>query len=698
MKKTRIVIISILSVIVLVTYFCCAILFSKKDVTIVNNPTPIELKEQPRLEDDFFDYVNYDYLKNNNLSDEKSQWYYMYDDASISIENEKKRIIDSILSKCDEYEENTINDKICNFYYSYTNKNKDELKNGLKVYIDRINNINNINDYFDTVVNINNELSTDILINAGVNVNYLGESQPYFTLNTISYDIEVNLLAKYGIDLTQFMSDIYTLDGMDQYIAYLRKYDKKNLINYGYEEEKSEKMISNVQDFYRKLSQRSLKYAQYSNFKGYSIYTLDELKKQLTNINVDKIISNYPDLYKHEDKIMVIDIGQIKEIDKFLVEENLPVLKEYAISKILNLYMRYINEDSYTDYIRIIDYSMYYLIGKFQKSSENYNPSDIMYNTIYESFMDYISSIFEKDNLSEKEKTFFIELAQKEIEVFKQKINEKDWLTTTTKEKALNKLEAINARVSLQDREMFKEELYMIDKNYLNNIISINKISLQESSKEFLKGNYMVGMDPLTQNAFYLSNDNSINILLGEIYTTKKAFGISENNLEEKYYTILGTIGTVIGHELTHSLDINGSKYDAYGNYVDWWSKEDKENYNKLNAKVVKYYTKNYHVLGNDTLGENTADLGGMNLVLTIAEEKNATTDNYKELFESYARSWCSQATSLRQYILLMADEHSPAKVRVNAVLSSIDKFYTVYNLTPNDKMFYNKNDRVYVW
>jgi predicted metalloendopeptidase len=139
----------------------------------------------------------------------------------------------------------------------------------------------------------------------------------------------------------------------------------------------------------------------------------------------------------------------------------------------------------------------------------------------------------------------------------------------------------------------------------------------------------MYGIDYLEQNAYYEANTNSINILLGIIYSYKTTFNIDVNNLDTSYYKLLGTIGFTIGHELSHALDSNGSKYDGNGNYINWWTEEDLNNFNKLNIAVVKYYN-NYNQFGTATLGENIADLGGMAIVMDIAKSRGATENDYK--------------------------------------------------------------------
>ena len=258
----------------------------------------------------------------------------------------------------------------------------------------------------------------------------------------------------------------------------------------------------------------------------------------------------------------------------------------------------------------------------------------------------------------------------------------------------------ISYTVGVPDNFVFTENSYLIskDKSYLGNVVSINKSITNEYNNQLRKGNIIYGlMDPLMQNAYYEANTNSINLLLGMIYSYKKAMNLDSKNLDKNYYEILGTAGATIGHELTHALDSEGSKYDGDGNYINWWTEEDLENFNKLNIEVVKYYN-TYEQFGTSTLAENIADLGGMELIMDIAKNKKATNADYKKIFEYYTLDWCSQKNPYAKVGQLYYDVHSPDKNRVNAVLSSTEEFYSVYEIKEKDGMFVSLKDRVTVW
>ena len=667
-------------VLVVLIYFVCLLAFGTKNYTEVNKPVSDILTKQPRLEDDFYDNINYKYLSKNQLDEDEVIWYYMYSKSSELIKEEKIKIIDDILKNCDKHPVGSVNEKICLFYKSYNIKDKDEkAKKELKYYIDLINNTKNINEYMNAVLTVNKELSMGLVVNPSINFQPTNLKQPYFTLDSIYYDYQVN------------NSEFYSLDSFEQELNKLKKYDVKLLKLFGHKENDAYKKVSKIQSMYKEIARFSIK-TDKLNDKGYKLYTVSDLQNQLKNINVNYIISKYNNIY-NGGYVLVTDMNQLKAIDSYLIEDNLETLKNYAELRIITEYSSYLGNDYYE------------LNNEYQEiftgyKSEFENDKEFIYDQIYSLFQDTIVNEFAKRNFSEKEKQFYTNLVIEEIETFKKRINKEEWLSDKTKSYALDKMNKISYTVGIPDNFVYTENNYLItkDKSYLSNAISINKSILNEYFNQYRKGNIVYGiLDPLEQNAYYEANTNSINVLLGIIYSYKKSLNIDENNLEEHYYEILGTAGATIGHELSHALDSYGSKYDGDGNYTNWWTKEDAENFNKLNIEVVKYYN-NYEQFGSTTLGENIADLGGMALIMDIAKKNNATESDYKKIFEFYTLDWCSQMNPYARVSLLYNDEHSPNKNRANAVLSSTEEFYSVYDIKENDGMYVPKKNRVAVW
>jgi putative endopeptidase len=199
-------------------------------------------------------------------------------------------------------------------------------------------------------------------------------------------------------------------------------------------------------------------------------------------------------------------------------------------------------------------------------------------------------------------------------------------------------------------------------------------------------------MSPQTVNACYAPN-NTVTITVAIM--TPPYFDEQADDM-----TNLGALGFIVAHEVGHAFDSKNIKYDAQGRYnPDWLPAEDLkalEEREKLFSDYFSSYTilDVYHVDGELTMGENYADMGGMECITSLAKNR----EELRTLFESFAYSWSELASDTDAIEYLSEDVHSPNKVRVNAVLSSSDAFYEAYDVQPGDAMYVKPEDRVRRW
>jgi putative endopeptidase len=684
MKKFRKIILIVILLILLAIYLISFNFYGNKELTKVNSPVSTVLETCPRLEDDFYDNINYEYLSTDKLNDEEIADYDT--DRTEQIEEEKTLIIDELLSS-----NNAVGTKIRNLYNSYMENTEENAINELNKYIDKMNDSSNIEEFVNNAIEVNYELSTDILFSPNILYNQKGESNKYFGLDLITYDWDNSI-------------GYYTISDYDAVVRMYKKYDVQILKKYGYSSNEAIEIAEKVQSMYEAISRFS-EINQYNLLdNGYKVYSMEELQSSLKNIPLDTLASFYKEFLNGKNEILVVDINQLKQIDDYLKEENLETLKYYATLKILTSYSKYISEDYYKIYYDYMIESQNYdsKRSQYYTPKVEYTKEEIAYSQIYSFFKDTVTEEFANKYFTKEQKEFYTNLIKEEIEVYKSRIENKEWLSDETKEKALAKMEKMTYTVGVEEKFVKVENSYKIDENssYISNIISMEKILKNEEMRQYQKGNITYNndlYDQLTFNAYYSPLNNSINLLLGYIYSLTDSLNLGQTDLEENYYKILGCVGTTIGHELSHALDTTGCKYDEYGNYINWWTNEDEYNFNNLTSKVVKYYEQ-YEQFGDITLSENIADLGGMSIVLQIAESNNATDENYKDIFETYARLWASQFTSIYKEYLFNEDNHSPNKNRTNAVLSTFDKFYEVYEINETDGMYVESENRVSVW
>lgn len=317
------------------------------------------------------------------------------------------------------------------------------------------------------------------------------------------------------------------------------------------------------------------------------------------------------------------------------------------------------------------------------------------------------------------------------IEAYRISISNSDWLGEETKEKALEKLDKFEPKIGYTNRWRDYSALILdpqagIAENRRRACLYESGYQIGKAGKDVDKEEWL--MTPQTVNAYY---EPSMNVIVFPAAILQPPFFNPLADDAANY----GGIGAVIGHEIGHGFDDQGSKYDGDGHLRDWWTEEDRKNFEQRTAKLIAQYdsytpaqlVKKYaaegrddlpHVNGAFTIGENIGDLGGVNIALKAyalslggfdgseaslktALEKAPVLDGFTGLqrfFLSYSTIW---RTVLRDELAeryLQIDPHSPAEFRANGIVSNVDAFYDAFGVTENDAMYIAPEDRVKIW
>lgn len=270
-----------------------------------------------------------------------------------------------------------------------------------------------------------------------------------------------------------------------------------------------------------------------------------------------------------------------------------------------------------------------------------------------------------------------------------------DWLTNQTKQKALEKIAAMKFEAFYSD----EYEAYTPFEYSSSDVLAsfddyseyfINGLAKNAFSTDALHTN----MSVTTINAAYLPGSNSFRIYHGIV----APFIDEENSIEELY----GRIGVVIGHEITHGFDSSGADFDKDGERHNWWSQEDKAKFNEKVTKMANYYTNNLSVLkdekmnGTNLTGEIIADMGGMKTLLVMASKVNGF--DYDKFFRNNALFYNFSYTESAVRDCIENDPHPIGYLRVNMTAAQFDKFQETYNLKVGDGMYIDPADRLAIW
>ena len=279
-------------------------------------------------------------------------------------------------------------------------------------------------------------------------------------------------------------------------------------------------------------------------------------------------------------------------------------------------------------------------------------------------------------------------------------------MSDETKKVAREKLDAFYVKVGDPDKWKDYSTLEIGD-SYLRNMLAINEWEIQDMIKTKL--NKPVDKDewfmtPQTVNAYYNPTTNEICFPAGILQPP-----FFDMNADDAFN--YGAIGVVIGHEMTHGFDDQGSKYDKDGNLKTWWSEEDTKRFEERIGVMREFHNKievlpGLYANGSLTLGENMADHGG--LMVSFQAFKNATAaaplkdiDGFtpeQRFFLAYANVWAQNIRDEEIQKRVKSDPHQLGKWRVNGQLPHIDAWYDAFGITEQDPMFVPKKDRVTIW
>ena len=287
------------------------------------------------------------------------------------------------------------------------------------------------------------------------------------------------------------------------------------------------------------------------------------------------------------------------------------------------------------------------------------------------------------------------------------------WMSDDTKLNAIKKLNAITVKIGYPDKWKDYSELNVDPSlSYWENIHNANLWANKEMLKKWGKpvDRTEWGMTPQTINAYYNPVNNEIVFPAGIL---QAPFYDPEASDAENY----GGIGVVIGHELTHGFDDQGSQFDAQGNMANWWTPEDKEAFNKMAQGLIDQYSAievlpGLHANGAYTLGENIADQGGLRIARTAfldSQKKKGVDvksdaakiegiDPMQVFYLNFANLWANNIRDEEIRSLTTGDVHSLGKLRVNVALRNIAPFFEAFGITEGQPMFQPEAERVIIW
>lgn len=319
-----------------------------------------------------------------------------------------------------------------------------------------------------------------------------------------------------------------------------------------------------------------------------------------------------------------------------------------------------------------------------------------------------LGQLFVEKYFPESAKTRMVDLVNNLRIAFGQRIDNLSWMSDSTKAAAKEKLSAIGIKVGYPDKwEDFSEatvdrSLSLVE-NYINLTHFLSLKQMKEVEKPVDKEKWY--MTPQTVNAYYSPLTNEIVFPAGIL---QPPFFYAEGDDAVNY----GAIGVVIGHEMTHGFDDHGRLFDKEGNLKDWWTESDAEAFKQATSRLKERFSQvvvidSMKCNGELTLGENIADLGGLNIAhqafLNTLKDNQVDPMVEGQTFDqrfllAYARIWAGNYRDEYLRNQVITDPHANGKYRVNVQLPMLDFFYEAFGIDEKDAMYVAPEDRIVIW
>jgi Predicted metalloendopeptidase len=637
--------------------------------------------ETVQLQDDFYEAVNNKWMNTTKIEDGKST-NSTFDEIEETVNNQTKEIINQLLLDKDKYPANSDEKKIINLYNNILNieaRNQEGLKPVQKILDE-----------------IRAAKTTEDIAKLWGNKDVINSTMRFVVERDIK-DAKTNILYMDSTGLSLGDSDEYT-DPTDETVKNKKlteEYYNKILVLSGYSKEEAKVKVDNMFKFEGMIAPYIMgkkKKAVTSNLidSMYNVYTMDQLNDLAPNLNLPLVMSSLG--IDKANKIVLEEPKWLEALSKIYTQENVPIIKNYI--EIVNLIhaANYLSED-FEKANKEYESSLLGITGTISKESD-------AIDTINSSMGMAIGKIYAERYISPKTKEDVQNITKEIIQTYKKRINNLDWMSSSTKKNAIEKLDKLNVKIGYPENWLDYSKIniksYEEGSSLFENMMILRKFA---NERVFSKINKPVNkakesFTPQTVNAFYSANENSIIIPGGLI---QGHFYNSNGSVEEN----LGGIGTIIGHEISHAFDNTGALYDADGNLNNWWSPDDYKQFKEKALKIAQFYSfiealPGERIDGYRTVGENIADIGGMSCLIDILSTMK--NPNYKTFFESYAVTWRQISTKQYDEYVLLLDDHSPNKFRVNAVLAQFQKFYDTYGITENNGMYISPEYRLGIW
>lgn len=466
----------------------------------------------------------------------------------------------------------------------------------------------------------------------------------------------------------------------------------------GYSDEAQNRLADNAMSIETQLAEAAMTREELRNPAAiYNPMSLAKLTEAYPNVDLKRYFSK-----QGIDDIDTVIVGQPKSlatVDKIMAEATEQALHDYFTAGYISTAADYLSDDFVS-----AKFELSKAISGVEQPMPRWKRALAVPNAL---LGEAVGELYVEKYFPQTSKDKMLELVGNLRTALGQHIEKLTWMSDTTKAKAMEKLAAFTVKIGYPDKWRDYSKL-TIDprRSYWDNI----KVALRHETDYNLSDwgrpidRSRWYMSPQTVNAYYNPTTNEICFPAGIL----QAPYFDPNADEASNY---GAIGVVIGHEMTHGFDDQGSQFDKDGNFANWWTEADKESFTKLTDRLADQFDQiivlgDTHANGRFTLGENIADQGGLRVAYTayhnsLGDSKGEIIDGFtpdQRFYLAYANVWAGNIRDEEILLRTKTDPHSLGKWRVNGSLRNIEPFFKAFDIKKGDKMYLDPVDRIVIW
>ena len=493
-----------------------------------------------------------------------------------------------------------------------------------------------------------------------------------------------------------FDKDERTLEIRSKFLTHLEKMYR--MMNYG--EQKAKAAASNQLKLETSLALASRKKEDTRDpHKNYNKMPIEELEALTPNFNWR--LFNQETGLQNVDTVIVGQPEYLAALNKNLKIFPLDVWQNYLKYQMVRGLASYLDDSTYLE-----------MFGFYSKTMRGVQQPKPRWKRAVEQTDGFLGELIGQVYVAEflpagtKEKLLEIGFAVKDV--YAERIQNLDWMSETTKEKAQHKLKTMIMKVGYPDKWKDLSSLKISRDSYVQNAINANRWHFGDMISKYGKpvDRTEWHIQPQTYNAYYNPSNNELVVPACNILVPGYERKMADDAI---LYAIIG--GSTFGHEMTHGFDDQGSKFDADGNLKNWWTAEDSTRFYSKTKMIVEQFNEynpvdSLYINGELTQGENIADLGGIIMGYQAFQKTKQYQDKEKianltpdqRFFLGFALAWMVNSRPEAIANQVRSDEHSPAKYRVIGTLSNMPEFYAAFGVTEGDKMYRSEDQIVRIW